>query len=96
MPALEKLKAVGGLGFPHPIRRNFGWFRTFIIPRPYYDSSHWNYFRKSSMKEVLRDRPSNLKGGSYGFLFRSEFFFWTTQELEYFFSSREANFFSRI
>ena len=26
-------------------RRNFGWFRTFIIPRPYYDSSHWNYFR---------------------------------------------------
>jgi hypothetical protein len=35
-------------------RRNFGWFRTFIIPRPYYDSSHWNYFRKSSMKEVLK------------------------------------------
>jgi hypothetical protein len=30
--------------------RNFGWFRTFIIPRPYYDSSHWNYFWKSSMK----------------------------------------------
>jgi hypothetical protein len=35
-------------------RRNFGRFRTFIIPRPYYDSSHWNYFRKSSMKEVLK------------------------------------------
>jgi hypothetical protein len=35
-------------------RRNFGWFRTFIKPRPYYDSSHWNYFRKSSMKEVLK------------------------------------------
>ena len=35
-------------------RRNFGWFRTFIIPRPYYDSSHWNYFRKFSMKEVLK------------------------------------------
>jgi hypothetical protein len=35
-------------------RRNFGWFRTFIIPRPYYDSSHRNYFRKSSMKEVLK------------------------------------------
>ena len=33
----------------------------------------------------LRDRPFNLKGGGYGFLFRSEFFFWTTQELEYFF-----------
>ena len=27
----------------------------------------------------------NLKGGGYGFLFRSEFFFRTTQELEYFF-----------
>ena len=40
----------------------------------------------------LRDRPFNLKGGEgggYGFLFRSEFFFRTTQELEYlFFLSR--------
>ena len=36
-------------------RRNFGWLGTFIIPRPYYDSSHWNYFRKSSMKEVLNN-----------------------------------------
>ena len=35
-------------------RRNFGWFRTFILPRLHYDSSHWNYFRKSSMKEVLK------------------------------------------
>ena len=37
----------------------------------------------------LRDRPFNLKGGGggrgYGFLFRSEFFFRTTQELEIFF-----------
>ena len=42
----------------------------------------------------LRDRPFNLKGG-YGFLFRSEFFFRTTQELEYlFFLTRQArNFF---
>jgi hypothetical protein len=31
----------------------------------------------------IRDRPFNLKGGGYGFLFRSEFFFRTTQELEY-------------
>jgi hypothetical protein len=37
-----------------PTRCNFGWFRTFIKPRPYYDSSHWNYFRKSSMKEILK------------------------------------------
>jgi hypothetical protein len=42
----------------------------------------------------LRDRPFNLKGGGYGFLFRSEIFFRTTQELEYFFLSRKArNFF---
>jgi hypothetical protein len=39
----------------------------------------------------LRDRPFNLKGEVYDFLFRSEFFFRTTQELEYlFFLSREA------
>jgi hypothetical protein len=37
--------------------------------------------------QCLRDRPFNLKrgGGCYGFLFRSEFFFRTTQELEYLF-----------
>jgi hypothetical protein len=42
----------------------------------------------------LRDRPFNLKGG-YGFLFRSEFFFRTTQELEYlfFFVAPSAKFF---
>ena len=38
---------------------------------------------------VFRDRPFNLKGG-YGFLFHSEVFFRTTQELEYFFLSRKA------
>ena len=43
---------------------------------------------------LLRDRPFNLKGGGYGFLFRSEFFYRTTQELEYlFFLSRKAQFF---
>ena len=41
----------------------------------------------------VRDRPFNLKGG-YGFLFRSEFFFRTTRELEYlFFLSRKARIF---
>jgi hypothetical protein len=45
---------------------------------------------------LLRDRPFNLKGGGYGFLFCSEFFF-RTQELEYlFFLSREAQFFFQI
>ena len=33
----------------------------------------------------IRDRPFNLKGGGYGILFPSEFFFRTTQELEYLF-----------
>ena len=34
---------------------------------------------------MVRDRPFNLKGGGYGVLFCSEFFFRTTQELEYYF-----------
>jgi hypothetical protein len=38
---------------------------------------------------MVRDRPFNLKGGGYGFLFRSEFFFRTTQELEIIFFCRE-------
>ena len=38
----------------------------------------------------IRDRPFNLKGGGYEFLFRSEKIFQTTQELEYFFLSRKA------
>jgi hypothetical protein len=42
---------------------------------------------------MVRDRPFNLKGGGYGFLFRSEFFFRTTQELDYFFLSRKARIF---
>jgi hypothetical protein len=37
--------------------------------------------------ELLRDRPFNLQGG-YGFLFRSQFFFRTTRELEYLFFCR--------
>ena len=36
----------------------------------------------------IRDRPFNLKGGGYGFLIRSEFFFRTTRELEYLFFCR--------
>ena len=51
---------------------------------------HLNHFK------LLRDRPFNLKrgGGGYGFLFRSEFFFRTTQEFEYlFFLLRKAKFF---
>ena len=43
---------------------------------------------------ALRDQPFNLKGGGYVFLFRSEFFFRTTRELEYlFFLSCKARFF---
>jgi peptide methionine sulfoxide reductase MsrA len=49
---------------------------------------------------TIRDRPFNLKrgGGDYGFLFRSEIFFRTTRELEYFFLfvAQSAKFFSQI
>jgi hypothetical protein len=39
-----------------------------------------------SLKETLRDRPFNLKGrGVMVFCFVQNFFFWTTQEFEYFF-----------
>ena len=42
----------------------------------------------------IRDRPFNLQGGGYGFLFRSEKFFRTTQELEYlYFLLRKARIF---
>jgi hypothetical protein len=49
-----------------------------------------------SFNAQVRNRPFNLKGGGkgYGFLFRSEFFFRTTQELEYlFFLSRKVRIF---
>jgi hypothetical protein len=61
----------------------------------------WTTWRKppacrntlTKLKVALRDPPFNLQGG-YGFLFRSEFFFRTTQELEYlFFLSRKARIF---
>ena len=48
----------------------------------------------------IRDRPFNLKegGGGYVFLLRSEFFFRTTQELEYIIIivAQSANFFSEF
>jgi hypothetical protein len=46
----------------------------------------------------VRDRPFNLKGGGYGFLFRSEIFFRWTQELEYLFllSRKARNFFPEL
>ena len=40
------------------------------------------------MEYCIRDRPFNLKGGGYGFLFRLVLFFRTTQELEYIFFCR--------
>ena len=45
------------------------------------------------MNTMIRDRPFNLKGrGGYVF-FLSEFFFRTTQELEYFFFVAQSEFF---
>ena len=81
-----------------------GWNRStlrnhLILPA----ASHWptlphivssTSYNDRDSNHNFRDRPFNLKGG-YGFLFRSEFFFPTTRELEYlFFLSRIArNFF---
>ena len=53
----------------------------------------WQNLDMTSEKKLslIRDRPFNLNGGGgggYGYLFRSEIFFRTTQELEYFFLSR--------
>jgi hypothetical protein len=53
----------------------------------------------SKLKRVLKLGTDHLtwKGGGYGFLSRSEIFFRTTRELEYFFLSRKVRiFFSRI
>jgi hypothetical protein len=48
-------------------------------------------------EEIFRDRPFNLQGEGYGFLFRSEIFFRTTRELElFFFVAQSANFFPTI
>ena len=51
-------------------------------------------------KKSFRDRPFNLKregGGGYGFLFRSECFIRTTQELEFFFCrAKRENFFQSL
>ena len=50
----------------------------------------------------LRDRTFNLKagvggwgGGEYGFLFRSEFYFRTTQEFEFFFVAQRAKLYDK-
>jgi hypothetical protein len=60
--------------------------------RPWPFHSFWLDSKIIRFWHLLRDRPFNLKGGGggggYGFLFRSEFFFRTTQELEYLFFCR--------
>ena len=43
------------------------------------------YRHELSYSLLVRDRPFNLQGGGYGFLFRSEILFRTTRELEYYF-----------
>ena len=51
-------------------------------------------YRVCVHNKYVRDRPFNLKGGGgYGFLFRSEIFFRTTQEFEFFFGRAKGEFF---
>ena len=88
--------------------RNHSWedvIVTVVSQNIFYVISHYNksklkrrwrpsWTRNHFKRAPLRDRPFNLKGGGYGFLFRSEFFFQITQELEYlFFLSRKAQIF---
>ena len=63
--------------------------RTHEITRGFWQGMCCSYFQFSVFKGI-RDPPFNLKGG-YDFLFRSEFFFRTTQELEYLFFLSEFN-----
>jgi hypothetical protein len=40
-----------------------------------------NKHKTPRISQDIRDRPFNLKGGGYGFLFRSEIFFRTTRNV---------------
>jgi hypothetical protein len=80
------------LGNIKPIYKNKG---DPLNPKHFRPITILSCFGKLFTSILLRDRPFNLKrGGGYGFLFRSEFIFRTTRELEYlFFLSREARIF---
>ena len=69
------------------------WIKINRLCIPFWSKEKFDYihFKFSCTKILFRGRPFNLQGGrGYGFLFRSEFFFRTTQELEYlFFLSRQ-------
>jgi hypothetical protein len=77
------------LDFQIPICSHFKihlpWYFFFIF--------HFSLFLYYTISFLIRDQPFNLKGGVYGFLFRSENIFPTTQELGYFFLSGEARIF---
>ena len=71
-------------------------FQTGCIPSDWKHANVAPAYKQGEKYNAVRDRPFNLKGGmgGYGFLFRSEFCFRTTQEVEYyFFLSRKARFF---
>jgi hypothetical protein len=77
------------LDFQIPICSHFKihlpWYFFFIF--------HFSLFLYYTISFLIRDQPFNLKGGVYGFLFRSENIYPTTQELGYFFLSARREFF---
>ena len=71
----------------------------YIFDRVCLERVNFSFLRTlTCLKAAFRDRPFNLKGGGYGFLFRSEFCFPTTRELEYllFLSRKARNIFPEI
>ena len=64
---------------------HFGIFKLFLIDKKVIAISrgHAHLLTSENSKDAIsKGRPFNLKGGLW-FLFRSEFFFPTTRELEY-------------
>ena len=70
-----------------PCAKAYEWTGQFSKPSSKKKNSNVIYLLKTNQHNAtrqLRDRPFNLKGGGYVFLFRSKKMFRTTRELEYF------------
>jgi hypothetical protein len=70
------------------------WFPMLLIRYHRVCGSYHYFFDRCEQGNYYGIDHLTCRGGGYGFLFRSEYFFRTTQELEYFFFvAQSANFF---